>query len=62
MHIQRFKPSWQRYKSEAALDKLNTADVLSIISCKEAVSVNRFHRLVSGLAMFIILMICLQGG
>ncbi|MEM1408835.1 MAG: hypothetical protein AAGG59_18770 [Bacteroidota bacterium] len=60
--MQSFKSGWQRYKSEAALDKLNTADVLAIISAEEVVSVNRFHRLLNGLAIFIILTICLQGG
>ncbi|MEM9857698.1 MAG: hypothetical protein AAF843_10090 [Bacteroidota bacterium] len=63
MEVQRFKASWQCYKSKAALHGLDRSELLEIIDKSEKVSTYSLLRF-SGAStvIFILLMVCLHSG
>ncbi|MEM7107972.1 MAG: hypothetical protein AAF519_07080 [Bacteroidota bacterium] len=60
MDTKKLKNSWQRYKLNASLDRLASEQVVGIIRASS--EVNRSYRLISSLALFILLLLGLQSG
>lgn len=63
MNLDDLKPAWQQYKLHSSLEGMSQQSILEIIdNTKEEIYEQSGIRLVANLAMFLILLIGLQGG
>lgn len=62
MPIHNFKVAWKFYKLEQDLSPLHATDILAIIEGQEGIQNPSKQLLLLQLAMFLLLVICCQGG
>ncbi len=63
MNLDDLKPAWQQYKLQNSLEGIDRQAVLGIIdNANEEIRMNSAMRLAANAAMFLILLICCQGG
>lgn len=62
MPIHQFKAAWKFYKFQQELPPLQTVDILAIIEDQDDVKTTSKQLILLQLAMFLLLVICCQGG
>ena len=63
MNLDELMPAWQQYKLQNSLEGLNHQAVLRIIDqADQEVHTHKLFRLAANVTMFLMLLICCQGG
>lgn len=63
MNLNNLKPAWEQYKFQNSLEGFSSHAVLEFIESQEAEMTSyRTKRILANVAMFLLLMICCQGG
>lgn len=62
MNLNDLKPAWSQLKLSYSLERIDHQEILQIIEPKEELAGNTVRRFLANSVLFLILMICCQGG
>ena len=62
MNINDLKQTWKLFKLQHSLDVIDREEVMSLIDLDQESAITKVHKLYGNYALFLLLMLCCQGG
>lgn len=62
MNLDKLKPAWKQFKFQNSLDSYSEEYITVLTQCENNLLGNKANRIVGNVVIFLILLICCQGG